>query len=174
MRPATSLIGDSKGRQPAGGGDGLVGNRDDARIDEGTGLLKVGREMKIGEQDLARPHKRILGRLRLFHFDDHLGPRPDLSGAIDDFRARAPIIVIAKTNRQRHVGFDDHRVSVVRDFTNAGRRHTDPMLLALDLFGNANQHDCAIASVNSVSSVNDLQHLVDGLDDPIDLGLFDD
>ena len=40
---------------------------------QAAGLLRIGREMEIGEQDLVRLEPAILDRLRLLDLDDHLG-----------------------------------------------------------------------------------------------------
>ena len=82
--------------------------------------------MKIGEEDLVRPHERVFRGLRLLYFDDHLTARPDFFSAVDYFGTSAPIVVVGETDGERHTGFDDHRMPVMGNLTHAGRRHADP------------------------------------------------
>ncbi len=53
--------------------DRLVGDRRHAGFRERLRLLRVRREVQVGEQYLAAAELRALGQLRLLHLDDHLG-----------------------------------------------------------------------------------------------------
>ena len=73
IRPATSLIGASNGKPPPARGDRFVGNGSHTRRHQRIGLGAIRRQVQIGEQNLARPQHRILGRLRLFDLHDQVG-----------------------------------------------------------------------------------------------------
>ena len=60
-------------------GHRLVGDAHGAAGDQIAGLLRIGREMQIGEQDLAGAQHLPLDGLRLLDLDDHLGAGEDLA-----------------------------------------------------------------------------------------------
>ena len=70
-------------------GDRLIGDADDAGIEQRLGLLRIGREMEIGEERLAGLHQRDFLRLRLLDLHDHVGFGEDGGGTWKDARAGA-------------------------------------------------------------------------------------
>ena len=66
-------------RQPPGHVvDGLVSDGGHPAPEQPPGLLRIGRQVQVGEEHLARLQELQLGRLRLLHLDDQLGPPEDL------------------------------------------------------------------------------------------------
>ena len=77
--PAGDLAHRREERQPAVAvGDGLVGDGDAARLHQRLGLVAVGGEVEVGEQDLVVAQRPAFLRLRLLHLHDHLGGGEDL------------------------------------------------------------------------------------------------
>ncbi len=62
-------------------GHGLIGDADGARLDQVLGLLRIGREMEVGVEDLAFAQHRALDRLRFLDLHDHVGLGEDLGGS---------------------------------------------------------------------------------------------
>ena len=118
----------------------LVGHGDAARRYQRPGLLRIGRQVQIGEQHLAVPQHGGLGGLRLLHLDDHVGAGEDLLRSLDDFGAGAFIIGVAEADGMAGAGLHQHAMAVMDRLAHARRRHADPVLLALDLLGHADEH----------------------------------
>ena len=53
-------------------GNGFEGDADDFMLDESFGLLRVGRQVHVSEDDLAFAQEWVLFCLNFFDFDDHL------------------------------------------------------------------------------------------------------
>jgi hypothetical protein len=83
-----------KRQRPLAIRDRLVGDARHFAFDQLFRQLDIGREMQVSEQQLALAHSRILGRDRLFHFDDHLALSPHVVSRVDDRRARRLIQLI--------------------------------------------------------------------------------
>ena len=64
-------------------GDRLIGDADRAGIQQPVRLLRIGREMQIGEKRLARAQPLDLDRLRLLHLHDHVGGGEHLVRVVD-------------------------------------------------------------------------------------------
>src|SRR5213079_382510 len=79
--PSRHLAHRGEERQaPVGALDRLVGDRDRPRVAERPRQLGRRREVKVGEEDLARAEPRGLRRERLLDLQDELGALPDLVG----------------------------------------------------------------------------------------------
>ena len=70
-------------------GDGLVGDGRRAGCHQTAGLIRIGCEMKIGEQNLVRLEPAILDRLRFLDLDDHFGRPANTASAVGRMRAPA-------------------------------------------------------------------------------------
>ena len=66
------------GQGPVGQADRLVGDALDLARQEGVGLLPVGGEVEVGEEDLPLAEEVVLLGLGLLHFDDHVAGGEDL------------------------------------------------------------------------------------------------
>ena len=74
----------------------LVGDGRHARAHQLLGLVRIGRQMQVGEQRLALAQHLALGRLRLLHLHDQVGVGEDLRGVGSDRRADLAIVVVGK------------------------------------------------------------------------------
>jgi hypothetical protein len=128
MRPATSDIGDT----------------DRVALHEIGALLGIGREVQIREENLPFAQHRALSRLRLLHFDDHLGCRKYRFGIRCDSRPSRPVCVVGRADTRARSRFDAHRMSVRDDLTYRRRREPDAILVILDLLWNAYMHFCLL------------------------------
>ena len=96
--------------------------------------------MQVGEQHLALPQHRALGRLRLFHLDDHVG-RLEHRGRIgQDLGTRGRVRIVADLHAAPGAGLDQHLVAARGQLAHAGRHQPDPVLVRLDLLGYADPH----------------------------------
>ena len=139
--PAISLIGASSGRPPARVLDRLVGDAGRAGVDEPARQLGVGRQVQVGEEQLAGPQPRDLDRLRLLDLDDHLGlrrRRRRRRAAI--VRALRDVLVVGDRRALARALLDEHLVAVLGQLAHAGGRQRDAVLVGLDLGGDADLH----------------------------------
>src|SRR6185503_16289523 len=109
--------------------------------DEVLGLLRIRSQVQIGIEDLALAQHLALDRLRLLHFDDHVGLGEDLFWRRDELRTCGLIVFIGGTDTQSSARLDPDLVAVAYSLTNRERCHAHPVFVILDLFRNANQHD---------------------------------
>ena len=137
-RPATSDIGASSGSAPSDL-DRLVGDGGDARVDERAGQRLVGGDVEVGEEGQALAQPRVLGRDRLLHLEQQLAALPDVVDR-DDLRADALVGRVGERAARARAGLDRHLVAAVDQLERAGRRQRDPVLVGLDLLGDADPH----------------------------------
>ncbi len=119
----------------------FVGHGNDAGLQQIFGQLAVGGEVKIGEDDLARPQHLEFGRLRLLDLDDHLRTGVNLLGGGDDFGAVAGVLVVAETRSRAGRGLDQHVVPCAGKLLGADGQQADAVFVILDFFGDADEHD---------------------------------
>ena len=124
-------------------GDGLVGDADDARVEQRLGLRRIGREMEIGEERLAGLEQLDFLRLRLLHLHDHVGFGEHRGSVGKNARAGARVDRVGKIDGVRGVGFDEDGVTVRGEFAHGRGRHADAVFVVLDLLGNADLHGVA-------------------------------
>ena len=84
MRPATSLMGVSRGREPSLLDDGLIGHAIHLGGEQPVGEFRQRRQVQVGEQDQPRTEIVVLGLLRLFDFDHQAGPVPHFRRLVED------------------------------------------------------------------------------------------
>ena len=129
-------------RQTAGGiGDGLIGDRGRAGLHQPAGLLRIGREMQIGEQDLVRLEPAILDRLRLLDLDDHLGLGEHGFRRGEDARAGLLVGRVVGEDAGAGAGLHQDLVTARGQLAHRTRHEPNPELIALDLCRNADAHD---------------------------------
>ena len=109
----------------------LIGDRDDARGDQIRGLLRVGGQMQIGEEDLPGTEFLALTRERLLDFDHQLAARVNLIGIGDDFGPDRTVIGVGNPGAQSGARFNDDMVPVPRQL--AHRRRHEPTRYSLSL-----------------------------------------
>ena len=128
-------------RQPAAiVGDGLVGNRGAAALEQSLGLRRIGREVQVREQDLPFAQHRAFRRLRLLHLDHHVGRGKHRARVGQHFGTRLAVAVVVATDASAGAALHQHIVAVVRGFTHRRRRHAHAVLVILDFRGHADSH----------------------------------
>src|SRR3546814_4714317 len=70
------------------------GDGDGAGLGEPLRLRQVGREVEVGEEDLALAQAGDLGRLRLLHLHHHLRLGKDVGRGADDLGTGGVVVVI--------------------------------------------------------------------------------
>src|SRR6516165_8200384 len=118
----------------------LVGDGDDARCDEIGGLLRVGRQMQIGEEDLPGFELLALRRERLLDLHDQLAARIDLIGGGHDFGPDRAVIGIAEAGTQPGARFDEDVVTVPGELAHRRGHQTHPIFAVHDFLRHTDQH----------------------------------
>ena len=142
MRPATSLMGVSRGSEPSALANGLVGHAAHLGRQQPVGQFRQRRQVQIGEQDQARAEVAVLGRLRLLDLDDQVGLAPDLGRAGDDCRAGLHVFPVGDGAAFPGVGLDQHLVSRLAQRRDAAGDQPHAGLVIFDFLGNADDHGC--------------------------------
>ena len=102
--------------------------------------LLVGREVEVGEDELAAPHVRPLGLDRLLHLHDHLAVAPHGRRVGRDLRADRRVVLVGEAAAEPGARLDEHRVPGADERLRAGRHEGDAILVRLDFFRNADLH----------------------------------
>ncbi len=118
----------------------LIGDRGHPRGEQIAGLFRVGREVEIGEEDLALAKPRPFDRLRLLDLHDHFGLGKDVFGGLADPGTRARIVLVGETRTRTRTPFDQDRVAVRHRFSGRHRRQADAVFLGFDLLWTADPH----------------------------------
>ena len=129
-------------RKTAGGiGHGLIGDCRRAGCEKPAGLLRIGSEMKIGEEDLVRLEPGDLDGLRLLDLDDHLGLGEHGIGRRQDARAGLLVVGVVGEDAGASARLHHDLVAARRQLPNRARHEPNPELIAFDLSRNADAHD---------------------------------
>jgi hypothetical protein len=88
----------------------LIGDAGGAGLDEALRLIGIGREVKVGEEEVARLEQGDLLRLRLLHLHDHVGGGEGGGGVGGDAGAGIHIGVVLEINAHAGTGLDDDLV----------------------------------------------------------------
>ena len=121
-----------QGQPPPCIGHRLIGDAGRAAGQKVPGLLRVRRQVQIGEQHLSRPQPLALGGLRLLDLHDHLGPGEQLLGRGHDLRPRRRVIRVGKARTQTRAALDHHLMTMRQRLACRVRCHSDPEFLRLD------------------------------------------
>ena len=121
----------------------FVGNGGHAGLQQRVGERFAGGEMKIGEKNLSFSQKRKFGRKRLLHFDDHVGPRENIFGQIDNLRAGLFIFLVRITGANAAVFFHQHGVSAFRQLLRGRRDERDAPFLFFNFLRDADDHSAS-------------------------------
>ncbi len=130
-----------QGKTAGGIGHGLVGDRGGAGRHQPARLLRIGSEMKIGEENLVRLEPPVLDRLRLLDLDDHLGVREHRFRRRQNAGACFHIRVVVGEDARACTRLHDDLVPARRKLADRARDETDSELIALDFCRNADAHD---------------------------------
>jgi hypothetical protein len=117
--------------------NGLVGDGRHLAVEERLADLRVGGQVEVGEQHLSFAHERELGRLRLLHLADDLGPLPHLGRRGRDLGAGPAVLVVGDRRPDPGLGFDDDGRAVMDQLRDPVGGDGDPVLVDLGLLGHA-------------------------------------
>ena len=118
----------------------FIGNAGRTRSHQALCLVRIGGEVKIGEQRVPRLQHRDFGWLRFLDLHDHVGRHEDFAGIRQDARACVHIVAVAEIDAVAGQRLDHDLVPRGRQFGDRGRREANPIFVVLDLFGNTNAH----------------------------------
>src|SRR5690606_11258699 len=121
-------------------GHRLVGDSRDARLHQIGGLLRIGREVAVGVEDLALAKLRALVRLGLLDLHHHPAFGKDPVGRLDDLRTRRAVLLVVSADAAARAALDQDRVAVPDQLLAALGRQSDAIFLVLDFAGAADQH----------------------------------
>ena len=121
-------------------GHRLVGDRRHAALDQVVGLLRIGGEMQIREQDLSAPQQLALVCQRLLYFHHQLGVGEDLLGAGDELRAGGFVLRIGEAGAQAGTRLNQNAVALGRELVHGRRHKPHAIFVVFDFLGNADQH----------------------------------
>ena len=127
-------------QRPVRRGHGLIGDGGGAGGHQRLGLFAVGRQVQIGEQRLSGAQQFAFGQLRLLDLDDEIGGARRRRPRAARCRAGGLIVRIVETDARAGAALHQHLVSGVDEFAHPGGHQTDPILMNLDLFGDADFH----------------------------------
>ena len=129
-------------QRPVGRLHRLVGDRGDARAQQGLGAGAGGGEMQVGEQHLALAQPGVLLRDRLLHLQDELPGLPHLVGPGQDRCPGGGEVGVGDGRADARAGLDEDLVARADKLVHTRWRDRDPVLVVLDLFGDAHLHGC--------------------------------
>ena len=118
----------------------LVSNGLDLACDQCIGLLFVSSQVQICVEDEALSEQRIFLRKRLLDLDHHVHEVPDISGVIDQRRARIDVFIVRKTGTDARALFHVNMVAGRHIGFHVVRRQADAELIVLDLFYTTDLH----------------------------------
>ena len=139
-KTARDLAHRSEQRKGASVGlDRLVGDRRDSALHQRAGERLVGRDVEIGEEHEALPEALVLRGDRLLDLEQEVGFAPHL---VDGHAPSANGLVglVGKRAARPRAAFHEDLVAALRELERTGRRQRDPVLVLLDLGGDADLH----------------------------------
>jgi Lrp/AsnC ligand binding domain len=96
--------------------------------------------VQVREEHLAGPQQRALGQLRLLDLDDEVAGGKDRGGVRHDLRACRAVVLVAAAHALPGSGLHHHGVAAERELAHRRRHQADPVLVDLDLCGDADAH----------------------------------
>jgi hypothetical protein len=140
-QPARNLGHGRQQRQPAAAvGDGFVGDRGDATVQQVAGLVGVGGEVEVGEEHLPLAQALAFDGLRFLDLHDHLGFGKDLLGGVENQAANGAVMVIGEASTHARPGFDQDLMAIDDGLASGVGRDTDAEFLRLYLFRATDLH----------------------------------
>ena len=127
--------------------DRLVRDGGGAGREQRIGARRGRREVQVGEEGHVRSHQRVLGLDRLLDLDQQLGRTPHLLDRVDDARTGKAVRVVVEAGALPGAGLHQHVVAAADQLVGAGGRERDPVLVVLDLRGDADVHKVTVITV---------------------------
>ncbi|MNX38175.1 hypothetical protein D3C86_685080 [compost metagenome] len=132
--------GRQQGQAPVPVRHRLIGDGGAFRGQKAPGLLGIGRQMQVGEEDMVLAESRPFHGLRLLDLHDQVAVVEDGFGVGDDGRACLDVVGVGEARPQTGAGFDPNLVAVGDVFARRRGRQADAMFIGLDLAGDADTH----------------------------------
>jgi len=126
-------------RKAAALGDHLVGDGGDAGGHERLGLLEVGGQVEIGEENLVFTKEAVFGGEGFLHLDDQIG-REGVGMVGDQLGAGLLVLLVGIAGADAGVFFHDHLVPALDELVGGGGKQGDTCFLRFDLLGHTNDH----------------------------------
>ena len=121
-------------------GDGLVGYGGGAGPHQRARLLRVRRQVQVGEQNLPGREPGAFFQLRFLDLDDHFRCAENLVGVTGDLGAGSGVFRVVEPGACACAGLDQHAVTFPGEPGRGIRRQADPVFVILDFFRNADAH----------------------------------
>ena len=133
--------------------DGFVGDANCAAGDQIATLIRIRRQMQVGEQYLVAPQHGTLRRLGLFHLDDHVCACKHLGRRSGHACTGFFVGAIGRADARTGILFDQHHMAVRSEFADRRGRQSDAVFVVFNFFRHADQHH-----LFSLLSVCEFQH----------------
>ena len=104
------------------------------------GLVGVGCQVQIGEQQLAFAQHLAFASLGFFHLHDHVGGGKDLFRGVDDRGAGGDIVLVGEARAHPGTSLDNDFVTVGHGLLCGVRGHPDAEFLGFDFSGASDLH----------------------------------
>ena len=121
-------------------GDGLVGDARSSGEHQVLRLRRIGREVKVREEEVVLPKELPLLGLRLLHLHDHRRLGEQLVRGVDDLGAGGHVGVVVGADPDAGAALDQHVVTVTHELVHAVGREPDAAFGDLDLGGGPDSH----------------------------------
>jgi hypothetical protein len=102
--------------------------------------LFVRREVQVGEEDEPFTEPSVLLRERLLDLQNHVRRRPDVVHG-RDLRTHVHVVGVREGTADARARLDDDLVTARSQLAGSGGRESDPVLVLLDLLGDADPHE---------------------------------
>ena len=94
-------------RQAAGGtGDRFIGDAGGAGLHKIVGLIRIGRKVQIGEQDVVLAQPRALHGLGFLDLDDHFARFEHIVGRVEDLRTGGDEVLVRDARTEAGIPFE--------------------------------------------------------------------
>ncbi len=121
-------------------GDGFIGDGGDARGEQVAGLLGVGGEVEVGEEDLVFAEHLALGGLGFLNLYDQVGPGEHLFGGVQNPGSGGGVVFIGEACAEAGAGLYSDVMALRLGFAGGVGGQADAVFLGFDFLGAADLH----------------------------------
>ncbi len=121
-------------------GDRFVGDARGSRVHQFPGLLRVRRQVQVGEEHLVLAQHGALHGLRLLDLDDQPRLVEHLRRSLQDCGAGLLVFLVGHADAFARAGFHEHLVPAAGQFVNRRRGETHPVLVIFYFFWHTDLH----------------------------------
>ncbi len=118
----------------------LIGDGGDAARLQQPRLFRIGRQMQIGEEDLAFAEAPAFDGLRLLHLDDQRGLGEHGLGVAPDRGAGLDVLLVAIADADSGAGLDHDLMAAGGQFLDGGGDQPDAIFVNLDFLRDPDAH----------------------------------